>query len=342
MRPPEELAVPPILGDRREGGRWTPLQSVKNHLLYAGARSLLALLRLVPAGALPVLGRRLGSLLHSLGVGRAQAEQNLARVFEDLPSDERNRLGRAVYAELGTYLGESVAQLFHPEALSPLPFEVGSREALVAAAGEGRGVIFASAHLGPWERVAGSLVRHGFPLTTLARESYDPRFLSLYERLRRGVGVGVIYRGDSRAPLRIVRALQRGDVLGMPMDLASRVASVDVDFLGSPARTAVGPARIALRTGAPMVVGTAVAHGDGLALALRVTPIETGDLTRDEAGERELTRRVNEELSRRIRAFPQGWVWMHPRWGKSERPPCPASSGPSGLTKFSSEAERPS
>ena len=49
---------------------------------------------------------------------------------------------------------------------------------------EGRGVLFPSAHLGPWERVAPSLVACGVPLVTLARESYDPRFSRLYERLR--------------------------------------------------------------------------------------------------------------------------------------------------------------
>jgi lauroyl/myristoyl acyltransferase len=99
------------------------------------------------------------------------------------------------------------------------------------------------------------------------------------------------------------------------MDLRSRVPSVVAPFLGRPASTAVGPARIALRTGAGVVVGTAAPVPGGVASALSgglqitVTRIELGD-----GGASALTARINDELSRRILAMPQGWVWMHPRW----------------------------
>ena len=76
----------------------------------------------------------------------------------------------------------------------------------------------------------------------------------------------------------------------------------------------VGPARIALRTRAPIVVGTVVPAGSTETLVIRVTRIATGDLVAGAAGEVELTRRLNDEVSSRIRAFPEGWVWMHPRW----------------------------
>jgi len=29
-----------------------------------------------------------------------------------------------------------------------------------------------------------------------------------------------------------------------------------------------------------------------------------------------LTRRINEELCARIRAYPRGWLWMHPRFSE--------------------------
>jgi KDO2-lipid IV(A) lauroyltransferase len=102
------------------------------------------------------------------------------------------------------------------------------------------------------------------------------------------------------------------------MDLASRVPSIDVPFLGHEAQTPVGPARLALRTGAAVVVGLAAPApaasdgGDGLELA--VTRIATTDLDASPAGERILTTRINDAISSGIRAMPEGWVWMHPRW----------------------------
>jgi KDO2-lipid IV(A) lauroyltransferase len=307
--------------DRREGERWTALQAAKNHTIYIAAYAALLLLRPVSVDGLRRLGTGLGRLLFFVGLSpRRVALDNLRRVYPDHPAAPLRALALRSYGTLGGYLGEVVAQLHRPGALPPVPFEDGSREALAAALGEGRGVVFASAHLGPWERVARSLVHHGFPLTTIARESYDARFAPLYERLRGGVGVRAIYRGDATAALRIVRTLRRGGLLGIPMDLRSRVPSVDAPFLGLRASTPVGPARIALRTGAAVVVGTAVRAGDGL--AIRVTRVDTADLARGDAGELALTCRLNDTLSARILALPEAWVWMHPRWGSPapERP----------------------
>jgi len=194
-------------------------------------------------------------------------------------------------------------------------------------------VVFASAHLGPWERVAASLVAAGYPLVALARESYDPRFSELYRRLRHGQGVRVIWRAAPGAAASILRTLRRGGMLGVPMDLRSRVPSCDVPFLGHAAPTPIGPARIALRSGAPVVVGTA-APGPGGRIVVTATRIASADLSPHalepappaerawrggsapaaEAAALELTARINAELSRRILAMPDAWVWMHPRW----------------------------
>jgi lauroyl/myristoyl acyltransferase len=49
-------------------------------------------------------------------------------------------------------------------------------------------------------------------------------------------------------------------------------------------------------------------------MVVTATRIDSSGLTRDEEGARELTRRINAELSRRILALPHAWVWMHDRW----------------------------
>jgi KDO2-lipid IV(A) lauroyltransferase len=113
-----------------------------------------------------------------------------------------------------------------------------------------------------------------------------------------------------------VRTLREGGVLGILMDLQSRVPSIVAPFLGHPAKTAVGPARIALRTGAAVVVGTAAPGSpcDPQSLRITVTRVETGGLPANADGEAALTSAINAELSSRILAMPRGWLWMHPRW----------------------------
>ncbi len=105
------------------------------------------------------------------------------------------------------------------------------------------------------------------------------------------------------------------------MDLTSRVASCAAPFLGHDAPTAIGPARIALRAGSPVIVGTAApgSSRDG-SLVVTATVIDTSDLDKTLSSARELTRRINDELSRRILALPHAWVWMHERWESLSAP----------------------
>lgn len=310
--------------DVRHGGTWTPLQRVKNDLLWCAGALALSVARRLPLGVLRALGRALGRAAHGLGRGaRARALSNVAIALPSL--DERARASTVYrsYETLGEILGETVALLRGPGALPALPLADRGRATLEAAVREGRGVVFASAHLGPWENVAASLIAAGFPLVTVARESYDARFNTVYDALRRSAGVRVVWRSSASAPFRIVRAVRRGEVLGVPMDLRSRVPSIEAPFLGRPAPTPVGPARIALRTGAAVVVGTVAPRASGMAepispvsagLEITATRVDTSGLLADGAGEALLTARINDELSRRILALPHAWVWMHERW----------------------------
>jgi Kdo2-lipid IVA lauroyltransferase/acyltransferase len=298
------------VADLREGGVWSFRQSLKNGALCLVARTLLAALGPLPRAWIVAAGRGLGGVLHAtLGSARRMAMGNLS-VLEHLDEKARTALVRRTFRVLGENLGDTV-DLYGKASLSHVfPLEEGSKETLVTARAEGRGVVFASAHLGPWERVAASLVRAGVPLVTLAREAYDPRLTAVLVRLRERHGVRAIFRGSPGAAARILRTLKRGEVLGAPMDLASRVPSIDIPFLGRLARTAVGPARLALRTGAAVVVGTFVTSGE-----IRVRRICTDDLRADGAGEAELCRRINAEISTRIASAPEHWPWMHDRYG---------------------------
>ncbi len=307
-------AASKVASDVREGGTWSRRQAWKNATLYALIRVALAVLVPLPASILRGVGRAIGVVAYvAFGAARRIARENVARVLPHFSPRDRGSLVRRAYWCLGAHLGDAVALLDRQASLRALPFSDEARAVLECARAEGRGVLFASAHLGPWERVAATLVAGDVPLTTLAREGYDPRLTALYDRLRGARGVRVIYRGQPGAAARIVRTLRRGGVLGVPMDLRSRVPSIVTPFLGQPASTPIGPARIALRTGAAVVVGTAAPFRDG-ELCITMTRIITRDLAADADGERVLTNRINDELSARILALPEGWVWMHPRF----------------------------
>jgi KDO2-lipid IV(A) lauroyltransferase len=302
---------------------------LKNDAIWGLASLALAATRRMPKVWLGALGCIVGALAHATARGeRRIALANVARALPHLDLPARRALVRRCFLTLGEILGEAVALLGGSGSIELLPLTSEASATLERARVEGRGVVFASAHLGPWERVAASIAATGLPFAVLTRDSYDPRFSRAQNTMRRGAGIRVIRRsseGPIPATRGVLRALRRGEVVGIAMDLRTRVASCDVPFLGTPAPTALGPARIALRTGAPVVVGSAapvapssgggVDRGPDQQLEVTATRIATHDLVDCPAGARELTMRINAELSRRILAMPHAWVWMHPRWG---------------------------
>lgn len=305
--------MPHRRADLRAGGTWSLRQRTKNDLLWFSAACALALARKLPRAWLRGMGRASGRLLHALLCGeRRRANDNLALCFPRMDSAERAEVVRGNFIMLGENLGDTLALLDPREAPERgLGLAASAVDVLARALAQGRGVIYITAHLGPWERMAALLAASGFPITTVARESYDPRFDRLYERLRRPRGVHAIYRGRPGAPVAIVKALRKNHVVGFLIDLPGRVPTVPVELLGQASRLPVGPAKIALGTRAPVVVGTPTPsqHG-GLEIAIAEIPFE--DLERGPEGEAALTQRLADALGERIAALPLHWPWMHP------------------------------
>jgi len=290
--------------DLREGGAWSPLQTLKNDAIWVFASAALFVVSRLSRGALVRSGRVLGAIVHAIAFGlRARARKNVARALPDETPLEVRAIARASFANLGENLARAISEQ------ELLPMDERSRAVLREALDEGRGVVLPSAHLGPWERLAATLAGNGFPLTAVVRESYDPRFDRVTNAARDRAGFATIARGAPGAATRIVRTLRQGRVLGIPMDLKTRAESVTVPMFGVPAKTPIGPARIALRTGAPVVVCT-VEPDEAGALAVTCTRLDRRDET-----PKELTARINAELSRRIRCAPKHWLWMHDRFG---------------------------
>jgi KDO2-lipid IV(A) lauroyltransferase len=302
---------------------WSRRQRWKNDAIFAAASAALELGLAAPRSWLPALGSTLGWLAHGLfREARRTTLQNIELVYPDLSPADRSAFARDVFRSLGRNLADTVALLDPTEAPDrTLGITRASRDALGDALAEGRGVVYATCHLGPWERMAALLASLGYPITTLAQESYDPRFHRLIDsRLRTSRNVETILRDSPAAPFAIVRALRRGRVLGFLVDLPGRTRrSPSVAWLGRSSRVASGPARIALRTGAPIVVGTP-APGTGGVLSVRIARLSTADLPAGDAGEAALCQRIADALSERIRALPAQWPWMHPSFEEGGEP----------------------
>jgi KDO2-lipid IV(A) lauroyltransferase len=120
----------------------------------------------------------------------------------------------------------------------------------------------------------------------------------------------------ANAAMGVLRAMRRGDLLVLPFDQNStRDLGVFVPFFGLPASTNSGIARIALRSGAPVVPAFIVRQGRTAQHVVHVLPIlyaeDTGDFERDVVYNTERFSRVFEDM---VRRYPEQWLWVHRRW----------------------------
>jgi KDO2-lipid IV(A) lauroyltransferase len=282
---------------------------LKNTVVYAVVRALVGALGLVPAALVRPVGLAVGALGHALARReRRLARLQLSRALGLAPASHRARLlVRGVFHHLGLSAVEVCRLRRIPAEAGAVVVPEASRRALEAALREGRGVVFATGHLGNWELMAAALARAGFPITAIAKESYDPRFTRLVEGERRRLGVEVIHRGRPGASAATLRALRAGRVIGLLIDQDTRVPGAFVPFFDAPAFTPIGAAALAVRTGAPLVVGSirrTPRGGHVIDVERCVPPADAA------AGTAALTA----ALERRIRRHPSQWVWFHERW----------------------------
>ncbi|MBE7480072.1 MAG: lysophospholipid acyltransferase family protein [Polyangiaceae bacterium] len=286
--------------DLRLGGHWRWGQRLKNGAIRLCVIGLLGLADRLPERLLYSVCRAVGRLVYWTApslVRRARERVGLA-----LPDAEVSRVVRECFLNAGTTLATSLL-LRRPnvKASALVAIDAPARE-LLAGAG---GAVVVSAHLGPFELVAPAVAELGLPTAIVVRESYDPALDAHVDAHRRARGVTVIHRGDPGAGARIVRALRSGQLVGVLPDLPARVESARVDFLGTPSEMPIGPARIALAAGVPLLAACLAPLGDGRRFRLEVSRIDPAGLSATT-----LTQRVANALSRAILLAPAWWLWM--------------------------------
>jgi len=278
-------------------------------LLVDGLRCVLAAL---PSAGRRAMGRSLGWAWYRLvpirrGVARAQMQARLG-----LSPDRAEPLVREMFLRLG---GRAV-QVF-----SPAPrWRVQGLGSLEAQVPDGQGVVFVTAHLGQFERLADAgLWRR--PVHIVTSHFRIGPLQALWAACRAGRIDGAIDTDDGVRALRA--ALDRGDALAFMLDQhASAHSAISVDCLGAPAWTSTAPARLAIAASVPLVVVyTVPALSDEVVVigpALWANPaLPRGARVRD------LTERAVAALDEAIRAHPADWLWIHRRWkaggGRAQR-----------------------
>jgi KDO2-lipid IV(A) lauroyltransferase len=177
----------------------------------------------------------------------------------------------------------------------------------------GRGVLFATAHLGNWELSAYAHALLRSPMNVVVRPLDNPLIDALVEQRRSLSGNRLVYKKDFART--ILKALAANQAVGILIDQnATPDGGAFVDFFGIPACASTGFAKLAAHSGATVIPGFALWSPKEGRYVLRFYPPVpiTGDAARD-------TQTLQARLEETIRAYPDQWLWIHRRW--KTRPP---------------------
>jgi len=294
---------------------------IRNALEYLAALAALKSLEWLPHSLARPLARGYTRLL-DIFVPRLRrvGERNLALAMPELGTAQRRAIIDGVF--------RSIARLLVTFAKFPSIrrqnvdrwIRAEGYEHFENALRAGRGVLFATAHLGNWELSAYAHALLASPMNVVVRPLDNPSIDALVERRRTLTGNRILGKKDFARS--ILKALAANEAVGILVDQNTAVeAAVFVDFFGLPAAAASSFAKLAHHSGAAVIPGYALWSDEEQRYVLRFRPPipMTGDATRD-------TQAIHSQLEAEIRAHPDQWLWVHRRW-KTRPPGAPALYG---------------
>ncbi|GAB4152431.1 MAG: hypothetical protein Fur0037_21190 [Planctomycetota bacterium] len=182
---------------------------------------------------------------------------------------------------------------------------------------KGKGIVFATAHVGPWDIAGWAAGLLGLPITSVYRPSPLPAVDRAIARAR--VGTGQDLAAKRGAVFALKKALAEGRTVGMLCDVGAKGSDLFAPFLGTNASTIGTPALLHLWTGAPIAVVT-VERTARMRFRLRVWDV----IEREPGADRRadvlaIATRINDGISRAIAERPAQWFWHGRRF--RHRPP---------------------
>ena len=282
-------------------------------------QGLTAAVRVMPLPRALSLGRTLGRLMRKLARKRYRvALKNLSIAFgSEMAAEERERIARVCFEHFGMFAVESLkfGYLSKQEVARRISVDSEDLKRFEELMSLGKGCLLITGHLGNFEIAGRWITDRGYELYALARKARDRGTTDVMTRSRHRMGIKVITIDKSLKP--VLAGLKRNACLAIICDQNAR--DVLVPFFGRPTGTVDGPARIALRMGAPMIFFCCVRDGKGsyrihINGDYRAEP--TGDM---EADVIRVMTEVNRQLEEMIRLYPEQWLWFHDRWRSSPK-----------------------
>jgi lauroyl/myristoyl acyltransferase len=274
-----------------------------------------ALAPLVPLDVAYRVALPIGDLFHAALAGKRETvRRNYAAITGRSPDDLRVQdMAHDCFRHFSRY----AAELLHVQGWETETVldrvDVHGEEHFAAAASQGRGVIFVSAHMGSTEVAATLAVLKGFKITAVSEEIRPRALMDWAIASRADMGISLL--PVERSAFRLLRALRRREMVAMVVDAGPGLPdSIPVRFFGRDTPFPAGPARLSRLSGAPIVFGLAVRRTGGRFAAYVCPPLLPDRRAHGDTDARRLTQEIAATFEGFVRRYPTQWYAFRDMW----------------------------
>lgn len=284
-------------------------------IAYLFMLALIKLIRFVPRRSAMAMTRALAAIYYSLfKKNRVLTIRHLMLAFENEKTDrEIRQIAKGVYYHFAVTLVDVIRiPNFVKEGINTY-IRAENLDILEKARKEGKGAIILTGHFGNWELMGAWMAQNKQNIRVVGSPLVNPWLDKLVVNMRNQAGYQNITRGQGTRE--ILRALKRGDVVGMLIDQDMKdISGVFVNFFGKKAHTPTGPLVLAAKFNVP-IIPMFMHLTENLTYHVTCYPpielIDTGNLEADLISNTQKCSDIYESV---IRRHPEQWVWFHKRW----------------------------
>lgn len=293
-------------------------RKISAYLEYLALRLADLLYGLVPARKAYAIGAALASSVYPLFRARRRvAVDNILKAGITADPAEADRIARRAFGHLAGHLFEAlkVGQVVTPENWREHIIFDGPEESFKLLFEQlDTPVMILSGHHGVWE-AAVTIISFTRPMIAVARKMNNPLVEQFLRKRHFRGAITIVPKKMGFAPSVLRQWKETAAAMTLVMDQhAGAKQGMRIDFMGRPASTHTSPARLHLKTGAPILAGAFIRDSAFRYRMVTGTPIRftpTGDKEKDVAN---LLKEINRRLGELIHRYPEQYLWAHKRW----------------------------
>jgi KDO2-lipid IV(A) lauroyltransferase len=294
------------------------LLDLRYRLEYALVRLVVALVRLAPLDVGVAMSAKAWALIAPLNRRHKRAMANLAIAFPEKSEAERERIARAMWANLGRVMAETMQ--IDRIISEPSRLEIVNERMFNRYRDKLGPAIGVSLHMGNWELAIWPMTSSGKNPAAIFRMVKNPYVDTYLRNARKDLYPGgLLGRGhdveESAATARLITDyVRRGGRLGLVCDLFDH-RGIAVPFFGTPAKSVAIPAIIARRQGARLWMARCVRVGTQSRFRIEIKELKVPRTQNQADDVRTITAAMQAQFEAWVREFPEQWMWGNRRWG---------------------------